>query len=231
MIFEKKHGRLRIDFSSVKKMFENMQGERYIPKEKQALYQIPDDSGNFYGYDYLYFTTSEGKVINFSKRRVLSDNVCDDGYVRVWLIQEGKRVAKMVHTLVYKTQGDNVLHKDIIHHINCNKADNRIQNLIAVTPEQHGQLHRLLNAGKTDEYKILIRKIRKENRQKLYSVPYEDDTFSYEDGLDLIVTKAAFDLYKKGMTSRDLYKKLTMEKSYVQLYSSNKKRTKKETND
>lgn len=216
---EKVRGKMRIDLSSVKKMFDNMPGERYIPTERQALYQIPDDSGNFFGYDYIYFVTSDSKVINFSTRKVLSQRVCDDGYVRVWLMEEGKRVSKMVHCLVYKTQGDNVLHKRHIHHINGNKADNRIQNLIAVTSAQHGELHRLLNAGKTDEYKALIRKIRKENRQKLYSV-------LYKDGLELHVTKEAFDLYKKGMVPKELYRKLVRENAFRRVYSPNEKRTK-----
>ena len=212
MIFEKKCGRLRIDFSSVKKMFDNMPEERYIPKEKQALYQIPDDSGNFFGYDYIYFVTSDSKVINFSTRKVLSQRVCDDGYVRVWLMEEGKRVSKMVHCLVYKTQGDNVLHKRHIHHINGNKADNRIQNLIAVTSAQHGELHRLLKAGKTAEYRALIRTIRKENKQKLYEVPFED-------GLVLRVTREQLDLYKKGVTSEELFRR----KAFVRVFATNRK--------
>ena len=46
VIFEKKCGRLRIDFSSVKKMFDNMPEERYIPKEnKQKLYEVPFEDG------------------------------------------------------------------------------------------------------------------------------------------------------------------------------------------
>lgn len=212
VIFEKKHGRLRIDFSSVKKMFDNMPEERYIPRKKQALYQLSDDSGDFYGYDYLYFTTSEGKVINFSTRKVLSQRVCDDGYVRVWLMQDGKRQAKLVHCLIYQTQGDNVLNKSHIHHINGNRADNRIQNLIAVTSAQHGELHRLLKAGKTAEYRALIRTIRKENKQKLYEVPFED-------GLVLRVTKEQLDLYKKGVTSEELFRR----KAFVRVFATNRK--------
>lgn len=206
VIFEKKCGRLRIDFSSVKKMFDNMPEERYIPKEKQALYQIPDD------YDYTYFTTSDGKVVNFSTKKVLSQRVCDDGYVRVWLYQDGERQAKLVHCLVYETQGDNVLNKRHIHHINSNRADNRIQNLIAVTSAQHGELHRLLKAGKTAEYRALIRTIRKENKQKLYEVPFED-------GLVLRVTKEQLDLYKKGVTSEELFRR----KAFVRVFATNRK--------
>ena len=206
MIFEKKCGRLRIDISSVKKMFDNMPEERYIPEEKQALYQIPDD------YDYTYFTTSDGKVINFSTKRVLSQIVCEDGYVRVWLMQDGEKKGELIHRLIYETQGDNILHKDIIHHINGNKADNRIQNLIAVTSAQHGELHRLLKAGKTDEYRALIRKIRKENKQKFYEVPFED-------GLVLLVTKEQFDLYKQGMTSEELFR----QKAFIRVFATNRK--------
>lgn len=58
-----------------------------------------------------------------------------------------------------------------IHHINTNKTDNRPENLVMLTNEQHGRIHRLMDAGRFDEAKcILIRYC----EQQLYFVLHSE---------------------------------------------------------
>lgn len=43
-----------------------------------------------------------------------------------------------------------------VHHINMNKTDNRPENLVLLTNEVHGRIHRLMDAGKFKEARDLL---------------------------------------------------------------------------
>jgi IMP dehydrogenase/GMP reductase len=70
-----------------------------------------------------------------------------DGYAMDYTL--GKQ--RPIHRINYeKSTGESLVTKDIIHHINLDTLDNKIDNLIKVTPSQHSQLHANLErlAGK-----------------------------------------------------------------------------------
>ncbi|MCD8116455.1 MAG: HNH endonuclease [Oscillospiraceae bacterium] len=125
-------------------------------------------------YDYIYATTSDGGVVNFTLGTELTPVVRNEkeGHLTVGLMKDGEQKLEYVHQLVMRSQGhNNNLNKPHVHHINCKPADNRISNLLAVWPSEHHKLHRLLKDGKKDEYNELVKEIKTQNKEKLFHIP------------------------------------------------------------
>ncbi len=141
-----------------------------------------------HGYDYMYASTSDGRIVDFSTGTELSSfwNKKKSG-IQVWLIKNGKRKPHFIHQLVFESQGGvNKLGKKDLHHIDGNPANNKLDNLTPVWSEQHHRLHYLINHNQTEEYESMIKKIQKENNgaiEKLYPVAHPDwkssETWTY----------------------------------------------------
>ena len=65
------------------------------------------------------------------------------GYYRVITRKEGN-YNKLLHKCVVEDYYGKIPANHSIHHINMNKEDNRIENLIILPMEQHMQLHQIL---------------------------------------------------------------------------------------
>ena len=64
----------------------------------------------------------------------------NDGYIQ---IQASKNYrGKLLHRLIYEEYNGKIPHGYQIHHKDCNKLNNSIDNLEALTPYQHKQKHR-----------------------------------------------------------------------------------------
>ncbi len=170
---------------------------------------INKDDGNAYyplfGYDCKYFLTDKLKVIDCTNGRVLTPQPLKDSkgnelcYKRVFLLQNGETKGIYLHRLVGKILCPNALQKDIVHHIEPhNPSIDKPSNLIWVWKWQHDELHRLLRKNKITEYKNLVNKIKKENKQKLYKIPHLDfkpnENFEYW----MWITDEGYKLYKSG---------------------------------
>ena len=86
------------------------------------------------GYDGLYQVSSNGRVksLNYrktGKEKILKQTICKNGYSRVLLSKNGIQKLKIVHRLVAEVFIPNPDNKPEIDHINCNRSDNRIENL------------------------------------------------------------------------------------------------------
>lgn len=92
------------------------------------------------GYEGLYQVSSLGRVKSLPKRKgkglgyvkdeeILKASVEKYGYARVVLHKDGVRKKCQVHRLVAETFIPHTDCKHQVNHINCNKADNRVENL------------------------------------------------------------------------------------------------------
>jgi len=63
----------------------------------------------------------------------------------------GDRTRKRIHTLVIEAfMPDIDLEGKEIHHLNQNKQDNNLENLLPVSREEHAKIHKFLNRWKED---------------------------------------------------------------------------------
>lgn len=73
-----------------------------------------------------------------------------NGYIRGWITIDGKRVIKTFHRWIMEQHlGRDLLPAEIVHHINSNRLDNRIENLKIMTRGEHGKLHNIRKVKKS----------------------------------------------------------------------------------
>lgn len=163
------------------------------PIEGEVFYPL-------FGYDGKYFVTNKGRVINISLGRVLTPYTrTTDGYKTVVLTKNGQSVGEYLHRLIAITQCPNALFKNNVHHIKkSNPSIDKASNLLWVTKPQHDKLHKLLNDNKTNEYKELVKEIKKENRQKIYKIPHLDYPYGEHINFYMYLTADGYKLYKSG---------------------------------
>ena len=70
-----------------------------------------------------YEASSDGKIRNIKKQRLLKQSCLSTGYVRVIINNRTQLVHRLVAEAFYVKKGD------IVHHINNIKSDNRVENL------------------------------------------------------------------------------------------------------
>lgn len=89
----------------------------------------------FLGYE----VSDSGEVRNVKTKRVLSQQVNNRGYAKVFLMDGGHQNGVLVHRLVASAfcVNDDPAHKTQVNHINEDKTDNRAVNLEWVTPSEN----------------------------------------------------------------------------------------------
>ena len=105
-----------------------------------------------------YFISDDGKVYcNLGKgnRRTgnkvemyeLNPRFTKAGYARVYMrqVSTNKRVDRYIHRLVAEYFIDNPLKKKYVNHKNCNRADNRVENLEWCTAKENNDYTAKLN--------------------------------------------------------------------------------------
>lgn len=101
-------------------------------KEEWRL--IPD-------YEGLYEVSNFGFVRNYKTKEILHFGN-NGNYLSVILFDKnGKRKKISVHILVAKAFIPNIENKPKVHHINFDKLNNRVENLMWVTSQEHNDIH------------------------------------------------------------------------------------------
>ena len=98
------------------------------------------------GYEGLYEVSSDGRVRGIDRLDSIGRRckgierkqfIVGDGYLQVRLNKDGVAKGYGVHRLVAIAFRDNPEDKREVNHINCDKLDNRVENLEWVTPSEN----------------------------------------------------------------------------------------------
>lgn len=75
------------------------------------------------------YNHADQSAFYISKPKILKPNVLAKGYLQVYIKKENKRLCLQVHRLVAMAFLDNLNNYPQVNHINCEKWDNRVENL------------------------------------------------------------------------------------------------------
>lgn len=92
------------------------------------------------GFESKYEVSNKGRVRSIKKDgsfAVRSPYVSNCGYMRLWLYDCGRNKQVYVHRLVAEAFLQNTLNKPQVNHIDCNKANNNLENLEWATREEN----------------------------------------------------------------------------------------------
>ncbi len=111
------------------------------------------------GYEGLYQVSDQGNIYNIKLQRPQKPHRDMFGYLKTSL-SDHNLAQKMfiVHRIVAITFIENTQNKKQVHHIDGNKENNNVNNLMWVNPAEHGKLM-------SDESKEKSRNTRKKHKQ------------------------------------------------------------------
>ena len=113
------------------------------------------------GYEGLYQISNLGRVKSLARKIdhvkyiedrgdvIMSPFLNAHGYFTVMLSKNGKKKQHRIHQMVAKAFISNPENKEMINHIDCNKQNNRVENLEWCTNSEN-QLHAIAHGLKTD---------------------------------------------------------------------------------
>lgn len=88
------------------------------------------------GYEGLYQVSNIGRVKRVNTDRILKENKSTCGYLQVGLCKDGVRNAKIIHRLVAQAFIPNPENKPDVAHIDEDKTNNRVDNLVWATRKE-----------------------------------------------------------------------------------------------
>lgn len=98
-----------------------------------------------------YYISNKGRVYSFKHNKLLALNEQKNKYFYVHLWDNGKRKSFRLHRLIASNFLENPHNKPIVHHIDGNRYNNDVSNLMWVTHAEHKKLHEELDRLKGGE--------------------------------------------------------------------------------
>ena len=217
------------EIDNYKKQLDNRKGNRY-PKSIELNFSqnenykfLPTTSrinkyfGNPEKYkgNSIFLIGDLGTIVNASTMRESKPYITGNGHLQVNI----NGFQPTVQTLVGLMHCDNRLYKNIFHHINGNKEDNRAINLVAVFDDEHGEAHRLMNLidkAETPEKRVkaqkdyddFIERIKADNKESnkedLHVIDHLDYLSNENGKRFMIVTEKSFQKYLLTGNEMDL---------------------------
>lgn len=107
-------------------------------KGYEGLYEV-SNLGNVRSLDHITIQKTKGNVTvhRLNKGRMLKCGRDKDNYCQVSLCKDGKAVGKKVHRLVAEQFIPKIDGKNCINHIDCDRRNNRVDNLEWCTPSEN----------------------------------------------------------------------------------------------
>lgn len=172
----------------------------------------------FYYPEKQYLVTSYGIVWDLSNNRKISGFRSGNGHIQVQILFRGITVQVLLHRIVAMMFCQNGKFKDVVHHIDCNKLNNRADNLIWVTIKEHRMLHSIWKKCEErndfSEYDQAVNDIKNDNE---IEVPYRfiEENVS-DNGLTyLMVTEEAYKRVVNGDSIENLKPEDILMETYL----------------
>lgn len=93
-----------------------------------------------HGYETKYLVSNLGNVYSIPKQKVLNKHTDRQGYIYVKLYDK-KEIQRNVHRIVATTYLPNPQLKTQVHHIDRDRSNNCVENLMWVDDKEHKMLH------------------------------------------------------------------------------------------
>ena len=155
---------------------------------------------------HAYMVSRYGRIFNITSGIELSQSNATHGYKQVCLNRYDKSYPVRVHRLVAFVWCQNGKNKSEVHHIDGRKENNRADNLIFLTLEEHNLADKMLSEAKKNgnflEYNRYIEQMRKDNEcsEKTYAFLDAQD----ERSLDfLYISRQAYKDLKDGKYDKE----------------------------
>ena len=130
---------------SLKQIYKSVYGITYckdnIPDLQNEIWRYIDNT------NFQYLVSNYGRVKSYKdyEAKLLIPHP-DKKHLRLQLTIDGKRKDKYIHRLVAQAFLPSPQDESyILHHIDTNINNNRVQNLTWVSPEEHYNIHRIIN--------------------------------------------------------------------------------------
>ena len=102
------------------------------------------------GFDNRYYCSNKGRILSLclDGYKLLKPFLCGDGYYYVDLRKDNRDYKSRVHRLVADAFLSNPENKPIVHHIDTDRKNNTVENLMFVSNDEHLSIHKQINRTK-----------------------------------------------------------------------------------